>query len=83
MTSSAPRHRALARARSADSRARTGRVLVLLVAGVVIAVFGGALQSLAAMVVVLVLAPHALGETDYAPLTWALAQMSDLLKHRE
>ena len=83
MTSPAPRHRAPARARSTDSTARTVRVLGLLLAGVVIAVFGGALQSLAAMVVVLALAPHALGETDYAPLTWALAQVSDLLKQRQ
>lgn len=83
MTSSAPRHRAPARARSADGWARTLRVLVLLLAGVVIAVFGGALQSLAAMIVVLVLAPHALGETDYAPLKSALTQVSDLLKYRE
>ena len=83
MASSAPRHRAPARARPSGSKARTVRLLVLLLAAVVIAVFGSALPSIAAMVVVLVLAPHVLGEIDYGPLTRALAQVADLLKQQQ
>lgn len=82
MAPPAPRHRARTPRPSRGEWALTARVLGVALAGVVIAVFGGPLQSLAAMVLFLVAAPQLLGKTDYAALTRMLGQLLAGLKER-